>query len=69
MDEIDRAAEAEEWYRSQALDAQAAQAARLTMLPVGSCYNCESVISVGCFCDKNCRDDYELRTKQQKQRV
>ena len=66
MDEIDRAQEAEEWYRSQALDEQAAH---LTMMPVGFCYNCDEVLFVGCFCDPDCREDYELRIKQQKQRV
>lgn len=66
MDEIDRAVEAEEWYRSQALETAASH---LKMPPVGFCYNCDEVLSVGCFCDPDCRDDYELRTRQQKQRV
>lgn len=62
-DILDQAAELEEWYRSQALDAVAAQDA---MLPVGACYNCGEAISAGCFCDAGCRDDYEFRTKQKR---
>ncbi|OHD23485.1 MAG: hypothetical protein A2Y38_19120 [Spirochaetes bacterium GWB1_59_5] len=57
-DEIDRAQETEAKYRDQAL---AAQAAHDSMLPVGFCYNCDEVVFVGCFCDSDCRDDYEYR--------
>ena len=59
MDEIDYAQEAEEWYRSQALDAAAAH---LAMTPTGFCYNCDEILFVGCFCDADCRDDYEKRS-------
>jgi len=66
MDDIDRAAEAEEWYRSQALEAAALHE---RMTPTGFCYNCDEVLFMGCFCDADCRDDFQLREKQQKQKV
>lgn len=62
-DIVDQAAELEEWYRGQALDAVAAQD---VMPQVGICYNCGEAVSVGCFCDSDCRDDYELREKQKR---
>lgn len=66
MDEIDRAAEAEEWFRSQALDNRDIAA---SVLPFTSqCYNCDEPLTVGSFCDPDCRDDYQLREKQNKQR-
>lgn len=37
------------------------QAAKPSMLFNGECYNCEEPIEWGCFCDADCRDDYELR--------
>lgn len=59
-DVIDQACEAEEWFRSQALDEiQAADRMPFT----GRCYNCEEPLTVGCFCDTDCRDDYEKRIK------
>ncbi len=60
-DIIDDAAQAEEWFRSQSLDAL--QAA-VTLPFTGRCYNCEDQIEYGCFCDTDCRDDYEKREKQ-----
>lgn len=64
-DVIDRACEAEEWFRSQALDARQVAA---DMMPfTGRCYNCEAQLTVGSFCDTDCRDDYELREKQKAQ--
>ena len=66
-DEIDRACEAEEWFRSQALDNRLVIADAMTF--TGSCYNCEAPIEHGSFCDTDCRDDYQLRKKQENQRV
>lgn len=67
MDEIDRACEAEEWFRSQALDSCDVAASVLPF--TGNCYNCAEVVFEGGFCDTDCRDDFQLREKQQKQRV
>lgn len=58
MDIIDQACEAEEWYRQEALDHAAAAC---TLEHVGRCYNCAEEIFAGCFCDPDCRDDYEKR--------
>lgn len=53
-------------------EAQAAEeliltAARLrrkpTLLPVGACYNCDEPLTRGLFCDSECREDYERRTR------
>jgi|RifOxyD3_1024039.scaffolds.fasta_scaffold12496_2 hypothetical protein len=66
-DEIDRACEAEEWFRSQALDNRQVMADAMPF--TGQCYNCELTIDSGSFCDVDCRDDYDLREKQNKQRV
>ena len=66
-DEADRACEAEEWFRSQALDNRKVVADAMPF--TGECYNCEAQIEYGSFCDTDCRDDFQLREKQQKQRV
>jgi len=67
MDQLDQAQEFEELRRADALRDQARKP---KMLPKGCCYNCEaSLFNGGCFCDIDCRDDYELREKTQKQRV
>lgn len=29
--------------------------------PKGRCYNCDEPIPEGCFCDPDCRDDWEKR--------
>lgn len=63
----DQATELEEWYRSQALDNR--QVAADAMPFTGKCHNCTAPIEYGSFCDPDCRDDYQLREKQQKQRV
>ena len=35
-----------------------------SLIPVGSCYFCESIISDGMvFCDSDCRNDFELEKK------
>lgn len=67
VDVIDQAAEMEAWFRSQALDAR--QVAADAMPFTGRCYNCDALLGVGSFCDRDCRDDYDLRKKQDKQRV
>ena len=57
-DEVDMANEQME------LTLKSARLRRKPMLPViGQCYNCESDISTGVFCDSDCRDDYEKRTR------
>ncbi len=66
-DDIDRACEDEEWFRSQSLDNRDVAASILPF--TGECYNCESPIEIGSFCNTDCRDDYDLREKQNKQRV
>ena len=66
-DQLDDAQQLEEWFREQALDALQVAA---DMMPfTGRCYNCEAPLTVGSFCDTDCRDDYQMREKQDKQRV
>jgi len=62
-DQLDQAQEFEETRRADALRDQALKPA---MPFIGSCYNCEAVIDRGCFCDRDCRDDFErhIRAKQ-----
>ena len=57
-DEVDRANEQAE------MTIQSARLRRAPSLPAtGQCYNCESDIPAGVFCDADCRDDYEKRTR------
>lgn len=62
-DQLDQAQELEQIRRDDALRDNALKPA---MPFIGSCYNCEAVIDVGCFCDVNCRDDYEKQLKLQR---
>ena len=62
-DEFDRASELETAEREARL-----QAARNkpTMPAVRACYNCGERLNPGLlFCDRDCRDDYEKRTRKQ----
>lgn len=59
-DVIDQGCEFEEQHRERAL---AAQAAKRAMPFTGACYNCEAVVARGCFCDGDCRDDFERRMR------
>lgn len=59
-DSIDMGCEREQEDRERAL---AAQAAKPKMVFKGECYNCEAEIVRGCFCDGDCRDDYERRER------
>lgn len=37
---------------------------RAEPMPCGQCYNCEASVSPGsCFCDCDCRDDYQARRR------
>lgn len=65
-DQLDQAQEFEQQRRDDLL---AQQSRKPVMTFTGQCYNCDAVIEWGCFCDPDCREDYELRKKQQKQRV
>jgi hypothetical protein len=57
-DEVDRANEQVE------MTLRSARLRRNPTLPaIGQCYNCENEIPVGVFCDSDCRDDYEKRTR------
>lgn len=60
-DQLDQAQAFEELRRDDALRDQALKP---HMRPVGFCYNCdEPIFNGGCFCDADCRDDYERREK------
>lgn len=59
-DPIDQACQREEEDRERALKAQAAKP---RMQPCGACYNCDAVVDGRCFCDGDCRDDYERRER------
>lgn len=63
-DELDQAAALEELERTIAL----ANRKRPEMQFTGACYNCEQAVTAGCFCDEDCRSDYERieRAKQQR---
>ncbi|MBZ0105423.1 MAG: hypothetical protein K8H84_07300 [Sulfuricella denitrificans] len=57
MDDIERAQEREAQDRELCLKHRKPQ-----LTPCGICYNCaEPVEVVAEFCDKYCREDYELR--------
>ncbi len=60
MDIYDKATEVEERTRELSLKLRKPELAF-----TGQCHNCEeSVPHPARFCDKHCRDDYELREKQ-----
>lgn len=63
-DELDQAAALEELERTIAL----ANRKRPEMQFTGVCYYCGEAVSTGCFCDEDCRSDYERieRAKQQR---
>jgi hypothetical protein len=56
MDDIDRAQAREEMDRDLAI----AAARKNVLLATGECHNCGATVPDGwCFCDADCRDDYE----------
>ena len=58
MDVVDQAS----GYTDQMLSA--ALSTRKPELPAkGRCYNCDDPLKTGCFCDADCRDDYEKRVR------
>lgn len=60
-DQIDQAQEFEQMRRDIALRERVKTKPALPLK--GECYNCEATIARGCFCDADCRDDYERREK------
>ena len=65
MDIIDQAAEREEMDRALAITAAAHHEPALAA--VGVCHNCEASVPAGaCFCDADCRDDYERRKRAER---
>ena len=34
---------------------------RPQLAPIGRCYNCDDTLDAGCFCDGDCRIDYQRR--------
>lgn len=56
---------ADESQRTEELNLAAARMRRKpTLLATGRCYNCEEPVGAGrLFCDQDCRDDYERRTR------
>jgi len=63
-DPADEAAEREQ----QMIEIALANRAHPTMQFTGACYYCEEAVPAGCFCDEDCRSDYERieRAKQQR---
>lgn len=59
MDVYDQATEIEERDRELAIKA-ARERAKQTEKFTGHCLSCNEQITVGKFCDVDCRDDYEL---------
>lgn len=63
-DEVDLAAEYQEKEIAAILagnEARKLSEERELLRSAGSCLNCQSIVSVGRFCDQDCRDDYERR--------
>ena len=59
MDDADRAQKAEEGRREDALKKRMPE-----LIAVGFCHNCGEALRPGLlFCDADCRDDYEKRSK------
>lgn len=62
-DFADLAAEREQIDTARAIEA--ARLPRPTLQPRGSCHNCDAQLdAVALFCDADCRDDWQLRTRQ-----
>ena len=59
-DDADRAEERQEEVIADAL---AAVKREPSMPFTGLCYNCDGTINRGCFCDADCRDDFERRER------
>lgn len=60
----DAASELEELERNVAL----ANRKKPEMTFTGRCYYCESTLSKGCFCDTDCREDFEKVERARKMR-
>lgn len=64
MDDIDRGQEREQIDRERALSAALNHEPPLPA--IGICYNCEVSLPPGvCFCDCDCRNDYEMRQRME----
>ncbi|MEB5707419.1 hypothetical protein [Pantoea anthophila] len=63
-DPADEAAEREQ----QMIEIALANRRHSEMQFTGACYYCEEAVTAGCFCDEDCRSDYERieRAKQQR---
>lgn len=63
-DPADEAAEREQ----QMIEIALANRKHPEMQFTGTCYYCEESVPAGCFCDEDCRSDYERieRAKQQR---
>ncbi|MGD9423957.1 hypothetical protein ACLHDD_02010 [Pantoea sp. NSTU24] len=61
-DPADEAAEREQ----QMIEIALANRPHPTMQFTGACYYCEEAVTAGCFCDEDCRSDYE-RVERAKQ--
>lgn len=67
MDDIDRAQEREQSDREYAISEHLRTAPELPAQ--GVCYNCQSIVPPGArFCDKDCRDDHDMRKRAEKRR-
>lgn len=60
-DEVDLANE-----QAELMLASARLRRKPTLPAVGKCYNCEEDIKAGTFCDPDCREDYEKRTRNKR---
>ena len=63
-DQLDTASELEQLNIEAALANRTRQQLQFT----GKCHNCQEPIATGSFCDSDCRDDWEQRQYQMKQR-
>lgn len=62
MDIVDLAQEAEMARMNSLLNSRL----RPVLAFIGKCHNCAEHLDEGCFCDADCRNDYERRLRAQK---
>lgn len=58
MDDMDRAADVTDFLTAVALKNK-----KRELPPKHACYNCDEPLKEGVFCDSECREDHDKRTK------
>ncbi|EPL4527049.1 hypothetical protein QCK34_004467 [Enterobacter asburiae] len=65
MDIVDEAQLSEQQRIASLMSARVMEGLAVT----GLCHNCSEHVSMGCFCDADCRDDYEKRQQRHVRRA